>query len=107
MIGQKLRGPETRFHLEMVRYNGLSCLVRESRWRSNVGGKGDDIDRARSLANTSANHQAIFIREIFQDLGEACLEALGTKFRGPLQNLPVLARLHGDAAELAEQRLLP
>jgi len=44
---------------------------------------------------------------IFRHLGEARLQSIGAQLRGPLQNISEVAGLHGDAAELAEHRLLP
>src|SRR5450755_4873209 len=51
--------------------------------------------------------RSFLVRFIFQDLGEAGLQSLGAEFRGALQNSPEVARLHRNAAELAEQGLLP
>ena len=86
---------------------GRSGLVGVASWRSNVGGKGDGVDGARRPANPRPHRQTVFIRFIFQNLGERSLQSAGAQFGGPLQNFPKVAGLHGGAAELAKQRLLP
>jgi hypothetical protein len=54
-----------------------------------------------------AHHQTVLIRFVFQNLDERSLQPGGAKFGGLLQNLPKVAGLHRNAAELAKQRLLP
>ena len=66
----------------------------------------DDIDGAGRPADAGAHHQSLFLRQIFQHLCEAGLQTFGAEFRGTLQYLAKVPRLHRDAAEFAKQRLL-
>ena len=107
VIRQQLGRAEAGIRLHVIRYDGLAGLVGVTRRRSDVGCERDGIDGARRPADPRAHHQTIVIRFIFQNLDERSLQSDGAQFGGLLQNLPKVAGLHGDAAELAKQRLLP
>jgi hypothetical protein len=101
-----LRCPEPGLSRQMVRDNRGPRLVGVSGRRSEIGSERDVIDGIHVPANASAHHQPVFVGQVFQDFGEAGFEALGAQFGGSLKNLSVVAGLHGNATELAEQGLL-
>ena len=106
VIRQELRRTEAGIRLQVVRYDGIPGLVGVSCRRSDVGGKGHGIDGSRRPADSRPHDKALFIGFVFQNLDERRLQSAGAQLGGALQNLPEITGLHGDAAELAKQRLL-
>ncbi len=107
MIRQQLWRAELRFFLQVIGNHHLARMEGVAGRRFHIDPERHLADRAWAPANAGAHQQPLLLGHVLQHLGKSCFEALGAEFGRALQDLSDVAGLHGGAAELAQQRLLP
>ncbi|KIZ48057.1 hypothetical protein OO17_00920 [Rhodopseudomonas palustris] len=78
LFGQKCRGSEAGFFLQMIGYDRLAGLKGKAGWRLNIRAERYVVHCTRGPADARTHDQALLIRQIFQNFRERTSETTGT-----------------------------
>src|SRR5215467_6046134 len=91
----------------MIGYDGLACAQGEAARRCKVVSDLRHTNNARLPADTGADQKTSFCWNVFENLAELGLHALGRQARGVVQKLIEARALKGHHPEFGKYFLLP
>ena len=107
MLNKQFRGSEPLLVFEMIGNYGLAGAQGKAGRRSQIGADGGMANDPFGPADTCANEETVFCRNVFQDFAVFGTQPFRRHPRGVIEHADEVRALKGQDAEFGKQLLLP